>query len=166
MLSPLEMENILERYVRKKKDYSLKCKKLRKGFRDLDQWFREVHDQVFADLDCLDCARCCRGLGPLIRERDIQRLSKSLKMKETQLIESYFQIDEEGDYIFKEIPCPFLGEDHYCFVYADRPDACRRYPHTDQRRMKGRLNTLLKDCAVCPAAVLILEEVISRAESQ
>lgn len=31
------------------------------------------------------------------------------------------------------MPCPLLGRDNYCAVYADRPKACREYPHTDRR---------------------------------
>ena len=156
----------LDYFIKNKSRFQTGVKRLKKQrISDLDNWFREAHLEVFMDTDCLKCARCCKGLGPLIQKRDISSMAKALSMKEKDLISRYFQIDEEGDYIFREMPCPFLGTDHYCLIYEDRPDACRRYPHTDQRKMKARWNILLKDCQTCPAVVRILEKVLNKAKS-
>lgn len=155
------MEKILQRFMQNRNTYKQAVKKLNQGNTgSLDQRFQEAHIRAFQQISCLDCARCCRSLGPLIRARDVQKLARAFSKKESKIIEDYLRIDEEGDYVFKQMPCPFLGEDNYCFCYEDRPDACRRYPYTDQRRMKGRLNTLLKDAATCPAVVLVLEDLL------
>ncbi len=75
------------------------------------------------------------------------------------MIKTYLQTDEEGDMIFKELPCPFIKEDNYCLVYEDRPSACRDYPHTDRRNIKKYLNPTLKNCSICPIVYLTVEEV-------
>lgn len=157
------MERILQRFERNKKNFRQAVKKLNKGNpASLDQRFKEAHDRAFEQISCLDCARCCRNLGPLIRPRDVQKIAKVFSMKENKVIEEYLRVDEDGDYVFKQMPCPFLADNNYCICYEERPDACRRYPYTDQRRMKGRLNTLLKDASICPAVVLVLEDFMDQ----
>ena len=99
-----------------------------------DDRVQELHDEAFAKIDCLECGNCCRGLGPRLIDRDIERLAKTQRMRPTAFIEAHLRIDEDGDYIFRQMPCPFLGTDNYCAVYDDRPKACREYPHTDRRR--------------------------------
>lgn len=156
-------DKILNYFLEHKKTFKSTVKTVRKkNPPDLDRLFDREHRDVFSRIDCLDCARCCKGLGPLLRKRDLGRIAKSLGVKESVLIRDFLKVDEEGDYIFKEMPCPFLGPDQYCLIYEDRPDACRRYPHTDQRKMKSRWSILLKDCETCPAAVLILEQVLNK----
>lgn len=127
--------------------------------RKLDQRVHALHEEVFETIDCLDCANCCRTLGPRILDTDIRRISSSLRMKPSAFVEQYLHLDEEGDYIFKSMPCPFLGNDSYCSIYEDRPKACREYPHTDQRRVYQVMNLTLKNSAVCPAVFEILERL-------
>jgi len=66
-------------------------------------------------------------------------------------------VDEEGDYVFRESPCPFLMGDNYCMVYEDRPRACREYPHTDRKRFHQLLKLSYKNTLVCPAVLEVVE---------
>lgn len=135
---------------------------LRSDKRLIDHAFREYHREVFNGIDCLDCANCCRTLGPRITDRDIQRMAKALKIKPSQLVSDHLRIDEDGDYVFKAMPCPFLEADNYCRIYADRPVACREYPHTDRPRMYQVLDVTLNNIPVCPAVYLIVEKLKQR----
>ena len=63
---------------------------------------------------------------------DIKRISKYLRIKETELIDRYLVMDNEGDYVTKSSPCPFLGADNFCSVYEARPTDCHRFPYTDE----------------------------------
>jgi hypothetical protein len=90
--------------------------------RKLDERVHALHDLVFEKIDCLDCANCCRSLGPRILDSDIQRIASSLRIKPSAFVEQFLLIDEEGDYIFKSMPCPFLGSDNYCAIYDVRPN--------------------------------------------
>jgi len=129
--------------------------------KNLDKVVREAHEEVFDEIDCLECANCCKTLGPRITDVDIARLSKHLRMKPGKLIEQYFKIDEDGDYVFQSMPCPFLMPDNYCMVYESRPIACREYPHTDRKRFYQLLDITQKNVAVCPAVYEIVEQIKS-----
>jgi hypothetical protein len=91
---------------------------------NLDAQFSEANDAVFSEFDCLTCANCCKTTSPMLFEKDIERLSKHLKMKPGAFIEQYLFLDTDGIYAFRQTPCPFLGGDNYCSVYEHRPKAC------------------------------------------
>ena len=144
------------RYSETKKFFKT-LKKIKSG--ELDELFREYHIRFSDEINCLDCANCCRGTGPLLKDRDINRLSKSLRMKSSQFINSFLKTDDEGDLIFKELPCPFIDKNNYCIVYEDRPGACRDYPHTDKHNIKKYLKPTLENYRICPIVYLTVEEI-------
>lgn len=135
-------------------------KRLRKKSpQNLDDIVHELHYAAFENIDCLECANCCKSISPAVKDKDIDRLSKHLRMKPSKLVEEYFYMDNEGDYVFKQTPCPFLMPDNYCMVYEARPKACREYPHTDRRRIAQILNITKKNVEVCPAVHVVVEEL-------
>ncbi len=125
----------------------------------LDDVMHRLHDEAFEHIDCLACANCCRTLGPRLSMKDIERLSKYLKLSDKQFISQYLCIDEDKDYVFAEMPCPFLDDENYCLVYQHRPKACREYPHTDSKRFVQLLGITRKNIAVCPAVYEIIEKL-------
>lgn len=127
--------------------------------KNLDQQFHQLHEAAFEHIDCLTCANCCKTTGPLFTQKDIDRLSLHLKMKPARFIETYLHIDEDSDYVLNTLPCPFLGSDNYCSVYEHRPNACREYPHTNQRKMHTILNETFHNSLICPAVFEILEKL-------
>lgn len=129
------------------------------GKRNLDERVHALHEAVFDKINCLDCANCCRTLGPRITDTDVQRIAASLRIKPSGFVEQYLMVDEDGDYIFRSMPCPFLGNDNYCSIYDVRPRACREYPHTDRRRVYQVLTLTLKNSSVCLAVFEILERL-------
>ncbi len=143
-----------------KSDYQALVKKLRKlNPKTLDNTFLELHNQAFEHIDCLECANCCRSLGPRLTNTDIKRLASHLKLKSSDFIEQYLSIDEDKDYVFKAMPCPFLMDDNYCMVYKSRPKACREYPHTNQKNMKSILSVCVKNIKTCPVVEEIFDEL-------
>ncbi len=121
----------------------------------------DIHEEVFAQTDCLTCANCCKTISPVFKDKDIERIAKSLKVKNTDFVQTYLRLDEDGDYVLQQTPCPFLGQDNYCGIYAVRPKACQSYPHTDKEFQK-RLSLTLKNTAICPAAHQIVERMKER----
>lgn len=150
-------------YKESKSDFPANKKlkeKLKKGKpKGLDAEFHALHDQVFAEIDCLDCANCCKTTSPIFIQTDIDRLAKTFRMKSSQFIDEYLYRDSEGDYVLQTAPCPFLGGDNKCLVYEDRPKACKEYPHTDRKNMLGILDLTLKNTLVCPAVSKIFYEI-------
>jgi len=131
----------------------------RKKPKDLDEQFHELHDEIMGSFDCLECANCCKTLGPAIHDKDIERLAKFLRTKPSVLVEKYMRLDEDGDYVFTSSPCPFLLPDNYCSVYEARPKACREYPHTDRKKMLQILDLCYRNSFTCPVVFDILDKM-------
>jgi Fe-S-cluster containining protein len=128
----------------------------------LDELFHSAHERVFRKTDCLQCANCCKTTSPIFRGVDIQRLSKALKVKTAFFIDCFLQLDDEGDYVLKEAPCPFLLPDNRCSVYESRPLACREYPHTNRKKMNQILDLTHKNALICPAVADMVEQIKMR----
>lgn len=152
-----ELTNIAKKKASSNKDLIKKLKK--KTPKNLDLVVSELHERAFEEYDCLECGNCCKSLGPRITDRDIEQLSKSQKMKPSVFVERYLKIDEDKDYVFQSMPCPFIGHDNYCHIYNDRPKACREYPHTDRKKFFQLLELSLKNTETCPIVYSIFEEL-------
>lgn len=131
----------------------------KKNKKQVAKLFHEAHQVVFSEFDCLSCARCCKELGPRLLSRDIDNLAQKCKMPIDKFMNQYIKKDEDGDFVFSSMPCPFLMPDNYCTVYEKRPKACSAYPHTDETGIVRNLPTALKNTLYCPAVSLIFEEV-------
>ncbi|KQC31290.1 YkgJ family cysteine cluster protein [Flagellimonas eckloniae] len=127
--------------------------------KNLDYVMGELHDAEFERTDCLSCANCCKTTGPLFTNADIDRIAKHFRLKPSRFIERYLRIDDENDYVLKEVPCAFLGMDNYCSIYDVRPKACREFPHTNRKKFHQISNLTLKNTSICPAAFNIVEEM-------
>src|SRR5688572_9835199 len=120
----------------------------------------DLHDEAFSKIDCLQCAACCRNYSPRFKTPDIKRISKHCKMKEGVFIETYLRLDEEGDYVVKSTPCPFLGADNFCSIYDVRPSDCHRFPYTNEDVLLKRPAITLKNASFCPAVYVVLERLL------
>ena len=128
----------------------------------LDKITQNIHEEVFAQTNCLDCANCCKTTGPLFERKDIERIAKYLRLKPAQFEAQYLRIDEENDWVLQQVPCAFLGEDNACSIYDVRPKACREFPHTDRPKIYQIAQHTQKNVAICPAAFSIVEKMKER----
>lgn len=119
-----------------------------------------LHEEAFSKIDCLDCAGCCKNYSPRFKTPDIKRISRHLKLKESQFIDQYLKLDEDGDYVVKTTPCPFLSQGNACEIYAVRPSDCARFPYTDEDVLLKRQAITLKNVEFCPAVFYVLEKLI------
>jgi uncharacterized protein len=125
----------------------------------LDDLMLKSHINEFNKIDCLKCANCCKSISPAMNESDIRRMASYLKLKISEFNTRFLNLDEDGDYVFKETPCPLLGEGNYCSVYNSRPRACREYPHTDRKRFYQIIELTCKNYKICPAVFNIIENL-------
>ncbi len=119
-----------------------------------------LHEEAFEKMDCLACANCCKNYSPRFKTPDIKRIARHLRMKESVFIETYLKVDEEGDFVTRSAPCPFLGEDNYCSIYEQRPSDCQRFPYTDEDVFIKRQALTLKNASFCPITYYVLEKLI------
>jgi Fe-S-cluster containining protein len=122
----------------------------------------ELHEQAFEQVDCLQCGNCCRGYSPRFKTPDIKRIARHLRMKEGAFIEAYLRLDDEGDYVMKNTPCAFLGNDNVCSIYEERPSDCARFPYTDEDVLLKRPAITLKNSTFCPAVYFVLEKLMEK----
>lgn len=157
MLSPEELK------IQAKKlqpDFKLFYKKKKKVLEKMDDEIHSIHEDVSSEINCLECANCCRSLGPAIYDKDIERIAKALRIKPSEVVSNYLRVDEDKDYVFKSMPCPFLMDDNYCSIYESRPKACREYPHTDRRKFHQIYSLTVKNTETCPIAFEVMKRLI------
>ena len=132
--------------------------KLRKKTpKNLDAIMEKLHDDEFKKSDCLQCANCCKTTSPIFTNKDIERISKSFRIKTRQFIDNYLNVDDDQDYVLKSSPCTFLADDNTCTIYDVRPKACKEYPHTNRKRFEKISELTLKNVSICPATFNIVE---------
>ena len=83
-------------------------------------------------------------------------------MKESEFIEVYLKVDEEGDFVVKSTPCPFLGSDNRCTIYEIRPSDCARFPYTDEDVIIKRPKLTLKNASFCPITFHVLKQLSNK----
>jgi len=118
-----------------------------------------LHEEAFSRISCQKCAHCCKTISPRFKTPDIRRIAKFLHLKESVLIDTYLDLDEEGDFVVKSTPCPFLGADNLCQIYEARPGDCRQYPYTDNEVLIKRPATTCLNAVICPAVYYVLERL-------
>ncbi len=156
------MDEYIQRLPKLAKDKHKETKKFfaklkKKPPKQLDSMMQVWDEEVFSEIDCLQCANCCKTTGPLFTNRDIDRIAKYLRLKPQKFIEQYLYVDEDDDYVLQKLPCPFLGQDNYCSIYEVRPKACREFPHTNRKNFHQISHLTLKNVAICPAAYQVVE---------
>jgi Fe-S-cluster containining protein len=130
-----------------------------KDERAVDRAARELHDEAFSIIDCIQCANCCKTVSPLFLKGDIHRIAKHLGMTESDFNSTYLRADEDGDLCLKTLPCPFLAEDGRCTIYEVRPKDCAEYPHTHKREFTTRTHLHAGNALSCPAVFWIVEQL-------
>ena len=157
----VEYKTILNEAVSKKKQIKKFFDKLhRTDEKKMNHLFNRIHDKVFERIDCLKCGNCCSTISPMISDNDIQKMAKALKSKPSEITSGYLLLDNDNDYVFKSVPCPFINaENNLCSVYGSHPRACREYPHTNRQNVVQILNLTYKNTFICPAVYLIIKEI-------
>lgn len=161
------MSDLLNNWEKKSKDRQKEYKKLldkaqRPAVRnEILERLPDLHEEAFERIDCLKCANCCKSYSPRFKTPDIKRISKHLKLRESEFIERYLRLDSDGDYVVKTMPCPFLGADNYCGIYEVRPSDCERFPYTDEDVLVRRPALTQKNSSFCPIVYFVLERLIT-----
>ena len=127
------------------------------GSRGWDEQVRELHHEVFAQVECTRCANCCKTIAPTLTEEDIRRIAAHLGMSEAAFRDAHVVSDPLDGDMMKAVPCVFLGEDGRCTIYEVRPTSCARYPFTDQEGFTRRVYLHAENTLTCPAVYHIVE---------
>jgi len=115
----------------KKRDENERFRRHMKSRDHSDRILRRIAEGIEAQIDCTQCANCCRVATVTLAERDVERLARALRLKPAQFLAEYTQESEEEGRILRrteEAGCVFLNGNE-CTVYDSRPETCQRFPH-------------------------------------
>ena len=118
-----------------------------------------IHQAVFEETDCLQCANCCKSIPPIVSKRDAKRIAIQLNLSLKAFYEMYLITDNDGDTVINSSPCPFLEEDNKCKIYEHRPSACRQYPHSGDYLFFKNIKHHKRNAKYCPALLEILKRL-------
>jgi Fe-S-cluster containining protein len=134
--------------------------KMEFGFDDerLMSVVRELADEITAQIDCTQCANCCRKTVTLVSEEEIERIANALGISVAAFQETYLEWDEDrGGHWQLPAPCPLL-EGNLCRVYGACPTSCREYPHLHNDFRASSISRI-RSTYVCPIVFNVVEEM-------
>jgi Fe-S-cluster containining protein len=96
-----------------------------------DRILRRIGEGIEEQIDCTQCANCCKVATARVTERDAERLARFLRIKPARFLADYtMEGGEEGTILRRteEHGCVFL-DGATCTVYDARPESCQKFPH-------------------------------------
>lgn len=158
----------IKRLGEKKRAENLKFRRYLKSHEFVERQFRKAAEEVTAEIDCRQCAECCRVPDVPIVERDVEKLTHYLGLSERAFLEKHTALDEDGKLILRRTPpsptsrggCTFLdGND--CTVYEARPGNCERFPHLlkGQGSLESKMWAFVDRATFCPIVYNWMEKV-------
>ena len=126
-----------------------------------DRRFRRIAEEIEDEIDCLECANCCRVATARLQERDIERLARFLRISPARFLADYTEeSDEEGVILRRteESGCVFLSGNE-CTVYEARPSTCENFPHLvrGSGSIPSRMWQFIDRACYCPIVYNSLE---------
>lgn len=126
--------------------------------RHIDKLVHELNEYYSDKIDCTQCGHCCTCLKPILAESDIDSLMKATFLTREEFKRFYVEVDEEGDMLFKHLPCAFVNLKN-CTLYSSRPEDCQSYPHLHKKNFTSRLYGVLSNYSICPIVFNVIEEL-------
>lgn len=125
-----------------------------------DRILRRLAEEVETEIDCKTCANCCRVATVQLSERDVENMSKSMRIHRTRFLEEYTTTNEDEGLILKrtESGCVFL-DGNLCLVYDNRPANCENFPHVVRGNgsIASRMWDFVDRASYCPIVYNSLE---------
>ncbi|MDR1235436.1 MAG: YkgJ family cysteine cluster protein [Holosporaceae bacterium] len=126
---------------------------------ELDEQFKQLHNELFANYDCCKCCNCCCACHIVVEDSEIAAIAESVGQSTESFIIEHLTKGEEGEYHLKSSPCEFLDESGRCKIQHFKPNVCKKYPHTDQPRRLSSMYSIIESAKVCPVVFEILERL-------
>ncbi len=152
----------IQRLERQKRDENSRFRRYLKHHRHSDRRLRRFGEEIEAQIDCTQCANCCRVTEVGITERDVEKLAKFLGVTAEDFHRDFTQSDEAGHLILKRSStgCVFL-EGNLCSVYVARPQNCANFPHIvrGSGSIDSRMWRIVDRAGYCPIVYNWMEKV-------
>ena len=124
---------------------------------------RKLAEGIEEQIDCTQCANCCREGEAGVTQRDIEKLAKFIGVSHEEFRNQFTMQAEDGELILKRtagVGCVFL-KDNLCTVYDARPRSCVGYPHLARGdgSLDSRMWLMPERAPYCPIVYNWLEAV-------
>ena len=148
----------------KKRDENFRFRSFMKSRDHSDRILRRIAEGIQEQIDCTQCANCCKTSTTEVTERDIEKLARHFRITAERFIADYTMLEKDEGMMtrvlkFTEGPgCVFL-EGKLCSVYDARPGICPRYPHLVRGNgyIASRMWSFVDRASVCPIVYNSLE---------
>ena len=145
----------------KKRDENLRFRRHMKSRDYSDRILRRIAEEIEGQIDCTQCANCCKVATVRLSDRDVERLARHLRIAPARFLADYATESEEEGLILRRAPdsgCAFLSGTE-CTVYDSRPDICQRFPHLvrGQGSIASRMWQFVDRACYCPIVYNSLE---------
>jgi uncharacterized protein len=129
--------------------------------KNLEALATQKDKEVWAEVDCLSCANCCKVMSPTYTFTDIKRIAAHLGMRPKDFKEKWLYLDKRGnDWMNKSRPCQFLDlKTNMCSIYEVRPVDCAGFPHLLKKPFKDFMHVHKQNIEYCPATMLFVEKM-------
>ncbi len=126
-----------------------------------DRILRRIAEAIEEQIDCRECANCCKVATVKLSERDTERLARYLRIPAERFLADYTMESEEEGRILRrteEAGCVFLAGTE-CTAYDARPDICQRFPHLVRGNgsIASRMWQFIDRACYCPIVYNSLE---------
>ena len=151
----------ISRLGEKKRPENERFRKYLKTHNWVEKQFKRLAEEVEDQIDCLECANCCRVATAKVTERDALKLAKYLGIKPQAFVRDYTMEDEEDGVVLKRDDasgCVFLSGNE-CTVYDARPSSCELFPHVvkGEGSLQTRMWQFIDRACYCPIVYNTLE---------
>jgi len=152
----------IERLGRQKKTENARFRAYLKRHDYSDRRLRRMAEAIESQIDCTQCANCCREGEAGVSARDIEKLAKFIGVSRQEFLEKFTMRASDGELILKrtQTGCVFL-KDNLCTVYEARPKSCAHYPHLvrGDGSIASRMWLMPERAVYCPIVYNWLEAV-------
>jgi len=152
----------ISRLGRQKHAENLRFRAYLRRHRHSDRRLQRIAEQIEDQIDCTQCANCCRVTEIAIQDRDIEKLTKFLGVSRAEFLRDYSMRAEDGELILKrdEKGCVFL-DGNLCSVYEARPQNCAKFPHLvrGEGSIDSRMWRMADRATFCPIVYNWMEQV-------
>ncbi len=129
--------------------------------RNLDLVSAKIDKEVWAEMDCLACANCCKTMSPTFTQKDMRRIANHLNLSVAAFKKKWLKKERgTGDWMNKKMPCQFLNlKTNMCNIYEVRPRDCAGFPHLPKKRMVEYIHVHKQNIEYCPATFKMVEKM-------
>jgi Fe-S-cluster containining protein len=121
---------------------------------------RHIAEDIEDQIDCTQCANCCRVATTTLQERDVEKLARFLRISPSEFMREYTVETEDEGVILRRTDqgCVFLSGNE-CTVYEARPGTCENFPHMVRGAgsIPSRMWQFIDRACYCPIVYNTLE---------